>query len=304
MAVNSGEYKSVVGLADLYIAAVSEDSATAYTAGTPQYFAPAAEASVKPAVDKKTQYADDQAFDTMSTEAETTIELTVTGVPAEIFALITGKVFDTASGRVFDNGGTPPYFALAFKSQKSNGSFRYFQFLKGAFTVPDEDYASKSDKVDPKTLKLTYTAIKTVYEFDLGDINDGCKRVFGDEDTTNFSETDWFTQVQTPVVSAVSAIALSSIVPNHEATGVLVSANIVATFNNALKSGMENNILLMAGTTVKACAKTIDATKKIVTLDPSTNMATETVYTVVMSGLTDIYNQVLADTVTTFTTAS
>lgn len=303
MTVNANEFKPIVGLSELYIAQVTADSTTGYTVGTPIYLAPVAEASVKPAVDKATFYADDMAYDTASTEAETTIELTVSNIPAETLALITGKVFDTVSGRVFDIGGTPPYFALGFKSQKSSGGYRYFWFLKGAFTVPDEDYASKSDKIDFKTLKITFTAIRTIYPFDVGSTNENTKRVMGDTDTTNFSATGWFTQVQTPTVVSPSAIALSSIVPADGATGIAVAADIVLTFNNALKSGMENNILLMTGTTVKACAKIIDTAAKVVTLNPTTNMAGSTTYAVVISGVTDIYNQVLADTVKTFTTA-
>ncbi len=45
---NAGEYKSKVGLDSLYIAEVTQDDLVAYAAGTPAYFAPAAEASQRP----------------------------------------------------------------------------------------------------------------------------------------------------------------------------------------------------------------------------------------------------------------
>lgn len=305
ISVNANEYKSVVGVSDLYIAEVTKDDASAYTADTPEYLAPAAEVTHEPAVNRKTQYADDQPFDTMSSEGETTINLTVTGIPIEMLAKITGRVFDAATGRMFDNGGVPPYFALMFRSQKSNGSYRYYSYLKGRFDMPSEEAVTKADSPDPKTIKLTFIAIKTVYAFDLGDIDDGVKRVMGDEDTTNFSGTNWFAQVQTPAVTAISAIAVSSSTPADEATGVSRTADITITFNNALVSGAENHVMLLDNANAPvAAAKSISVSKKIITINPTASLAATTAHTLVLSGVTDIYGQVLADAVIGFTTGS
>jgi phi13 family phage major tail protein len=198
MTIDAGEFKSAVGLKDLYIAEVTEDSLDAYTADTPDYFAPAVTATQEASVNSKTQYADDQPFDAMSAEGETKVTLEVTNIPLETLAKINGRVFDAPSGTLYDNGGTPPYFALSFRSLKSNGSYRYYQYLKGRFQMPSEDKASQTDSPDPKTIKITFTAIKTVHQFDLGDINDGVKRMIGDEDATGFSASTWFDNVQTP----------------------------------------------------------------------------------------------------------
>ena len=62
LSVNSDEYKSRIGLDSLYIAEVTADSAAAYTADTPEYLAPAAEATQQPATNQSTQYADDQPY--------------------------------------------------------------------------------------------------------------------------------------------------------------------------------------------------------------------------------------------------
>ena len=55
---NQSEYKSRVGLDSLYIAEVTADASGGITFGTPEYFAPAAEASLAPSVNSETQYAD------------------------------------------------------------------------------------------------------------------------------------------------------------------------------------------------------------------------------------------------------
>ena len=297
------EYKSVVGLRDLYYALVTQDDASAYAADTPAYFAPAMTASQAPASNSKTQYADDGPFDTMSSEGETVIDLEATGIPLDVLAIVLGKVFDAATGRMFDNGGTPPDVALSFRSKKSNGSYKYFQYLKGKFTAPSEEQASDTDTPDPKPTKITFTGIKTVYQFDLGAINDGVKRVVGDEDATGFSGTTWFNAVQVPVAGSPSALTCTPS-PADGASAVVVSVNITLTFNNALASGSENGIILTtAAGAIKACARTINAARTVVTLDPTTNMAASTTYLVTVAGVTDIYGQTLADTVYDFATA-
>jgi phi13 family phage major tail protein len=300
----SEENRSAIGLDSIYVAEVLEDSATAYTNDTAEYFAPAMEASSQPAVNRKTQYADDQPYDALVSEGETTIALTITGLAPEMMAKVTGCEFDATTGRVYDNGGTAPYYALGFRSKKTNGSYRYYWFLKGRFDKPAEDYATESDSPDPKPTKLNFTAIKTVYEFDLGSINDGAKRVWGDEDTTDFDGSSWFVQVQTPGVAAPAALALSSSVPVDGTSSINKSADITLTFNNVLKLGSEYNVVLIASVakTVFATVNSIDTARKVITLNPTGDLAGTTIY-IVAIGVADIYGQTLATEVD-FTTAA
>jgi phi13 family phage major tail protein len=301
-----GEYKSTLGLRDLYYALVTQDDASAYAAGTPAYMAPIVNASASPASNSQTQYADDGPYDVMTAEGSTAIDLETTGIPVEIQAILLGKTYDAATGRMFDNGGTPPDVALAFRAQKSNGSYRYFQYLKGKFSAPNEEQSTKTDSPDPKTTTITFTAVKTIYQFDLiGDASlmDGVKRVIGDEDATNFSGATWFSSVQVPSAGSPAAFSVSSS-PADAATGVAVDANVVLTFSNALAGNAENGIILTTAAGVPvACARTINAARKIVTLNPTGNLGASTEHLVIIPGVTDIYGQALADTVVNFTTA-
>lgn len=303
MAIDSGEYRSRIGLDDLYIAEVLTDDAGTYLADTPEYLAPAAEASAEPATNQETQYADDGPYDAMTAEGETTLKLVVTGMPVEMLAKISGNAFDAASGRMFDHGGTPPYFALMFRSQKSNGSYRYYSFLKGRFSMPSEEYATKSDTPDPKTVELTFTAVKTTHPFDVGGSEDvSVKRVVGDEDTENFDGSTWYTQVQTPESGTPGALSLSSSSPASGATGVVVTADVTLTFSNTLKEGAEAGaVLLDENNAVVASAKSLSASRKVITLNPNASMTANKTYRVVY-GVEDIYGQDLNGTFT-FTTA-
>ncbi len=302
MTINQDEYKSVVGVDQLYIAEVTKDDATGYTAGTPEYLAPAAELTQEPASNTETQYADNQAFDSMTAVGETAIRAVITNLPAEMYAKLTGQVFDATTGRIYEREGTPSYFALGFRALKSNGKYRYYWFQKVKFAVPAEDAATKTDTPEFKTRELQVTALKTVYKFDLGAENDSVKRVWGDEDTLNFSATGWFTQVQVPGVVAPSALALSVSDPVDNATAVAVDKTITLTFNNALIAGAIYGVVVVkADGTPVTTVNSLDVTKKIMTVDPSANLTAASTY-IVTYGVTDIYGQTLQGAIN-FTTA-
>ena len=102
--------------------------------------------------------------------------------------------------------------------------------------------------------------------------------------------------------AAPSALALSTIVPNDEAINVAIDANIVLTFNNKVLT--ENVVVTNALGGIVAGAKTWDVAGKIMTFNPTANMAAGTVYIVTIAGVTDIYGQALASAVKNFTTAA
>lgn len=304
ISANAGEYKSRVGLDSLYIAEVTQDDSLGYVADTPEYFAPAAEATQEPSSSFEIQFADDQPYDVMTGEGETKVNLTVTGLPLAMLAKITGRAFDATTGRMYDNGGSAPYVALSFRSKKTNGSYRYVQFLKGVFSMPKEDAKTKADKSEAQTVQLVYTAIRTVHKWSLGGgVTDSVKRVVGDTDTDAFSATGWFSQVQVPSVAVPSALALSSSTPADGVSGVSVSADQTLTFNNALVASAIYGIALYKasdGSLVTALVS-LDATKKIATINPGSSLEALTGYLLTYA-VTDIYGQVLQGAVN-FTTA-
>jgi methionine-rich copper-binding protein CopC len=101
--------------------------------------------------------------------------------------------------------------------------------------------------------------------------------------------------------AAPSALALSTSVPADAATAVVVSSNITLTFNNKVVD--EAIVLMSAAGVIVAVTKTWDATGKILTIDPTSNLTAATTYLIAVSGVTDIYGQALAPVVRKFTTA-
>jgi phi13 family phage major tail protein len=302
--MDPNEYKSVVGLDSLYVALVTQDDAAGYATDTPEYLAPAAELSIKPVSSLETQYADNQPYDVSASEAESDMEISITNLPAEMYAKLLGSVFDTVSGRVFDNAGVPPYFAVGFRAKKMNDKYRYFWFYKVMFSPPEEGAVTQAEKKTPQIAKLNCKAIKPIHKWDLdGSLTDSLKRIWGDEDTSNFSPTGWFSAVQQPSVAAPAALALSVSVPADDATGIVRTANLTLTYNNELLAGAVNHVTLLDSTdAVVAGAITLDATKKIITINPTATLAALTAHTVI-AAVTDIYGQSLTSIIT-FTTAA
>jgi hypothetical protein len=98
------------------------------------------------------------------------------------------------------------------------------------------------------------------------------------------------------------ALALSTIVPDDEAVGVAVDANIVLTFNNKIAS--EAIIVTDAIGGIVAATKTWDATGKILTINPNANLTNNTLYIVAIGGVVDIYGQALAPAAKNFETVA
>lgn len=200
MTIQSGEYKSTIGLDKLYYAKVTKDDASDYTAETPAWLAPSATLQVATANNVATQYADDGAFDTSNSEGESTLTITVTNIPLSVAATLLGRTFNSTKGMLIDGSSAQaPDMALSFRAMKSNGKYRYVQYLKGSFTMNDEDYETKGASVNPKTVTLVYTAVHTIFKFTTATgKTESVKRVVVDEDETGAVVSDWFTAVQEP----------------------------------------------------------------------------------------------------------
>jgi phi13 family phage major tail protein len=190
------------------VALISQDELGGYVAGAPEYLAPAAEATQASTINTETIYADDQPYEIFTAKGETNITLTVTNVPLELLAELTGQYYDAASGLFYEYGGVAPYYALMFRSKKSNGSYRYYTFYKVRFDLPDEEATTLGETPEPKMMEINVHAIKTTCKFDIkgdGTIIDGLMRLIGDEDITLFDGSDWFDAVAVPTVYSPSS---------------------------------------------------------------------------------------------------
>jgi phi13 family phage major tail protein len=296
--------KSFVNVDQIYYAPLNSDEVSAYSAGTPVALAPAMKVSQEPSSASKTQYADGQAYDVATAEGETKVTCEITGLSAQALATILGMVYDAVNARVFDNGGTPPYIALGFRAEKSDGSYRYFWFLKGRFMKPKEEISTRADSPEFYAITLEFTAIKTTHQFELvgGGLTDGTKRVFGETSDANFSAANWWSAVQVPIAGAVPSLTVTPS-PADGATGVATSAAPTLTFSNALVTETAGVLLTKNDGAIVSATITINAAKKIITITPGSALTAATKYLITLAGLRDVYGQSVPLTVYDFTTA-
>jgi len=297
-------YKSTVGVDSVYYALVTQDDSSAYAAGTPVYLAPAMTITNTPKVNTKVQYADNQPFDAMISEGASELMVEFTNVNLSALATMLGKVYDATAMRMYDNGGTPQYVAVGFRAKKSDGTYRYYWFLKTMFETPVEEGATISDTPDPKSVKLKFTALRTIFQWALsGSVTDSVRRVLGDTADVGFSSTGWFAAVQVPAYGGPGALTCTP-TPANGATGQTTTVTITCVFSNALASGFENNISLTDNGTKAAIAVTrsISADRKTVTLAHSA-LTSAHVYIINVVGVKDTFGQTFADTAYNFTCA-
>lgn len=297
-------YKPILGADNMYYALITQDDADAYAAGTPKYLAPLVNIALKPKVGTKTDYADNKAFESLFNEGESEADVEIIGLPLDKKAELLGRTWDAVNKRMYDGGETPPYVALGYRAEKSDGTFKYYWYLKCQFMPPDEEAATKTESPEPKHPKLKLKAIFTTHEFDVDGVNSKSqKKVEADTAISGTDVSTWFDNVQVPAPGTPSALTCTPS-PADGAVGQATSVAITLTFNNPLASGAENGIGLVREDTQAAIAVTrsINAARTVVTLAHSALTATKT-YLITVNGVTDIYGQTLADVVYDFDTA-
>lgn len=200
--ISSGAYKSVVGLDSLHYALITSDSAAAYTAGTVKNLAPAATLKITGSKNTTVQYADDGVFDSSTSDGESSVEIEVTNVPLTLAAELTGSTFNATNGMLIEgSAGSAPEAALMFRSKKSNGKYIYVCYLKGKFALGDEEFQTLEATPAPKTRKLTFTAMSTIFKFATASgKTETVKSVRVDEDEVKSATliAGWFTAVPVP----------------------------------------------------------------------------------------------------------
>lgn len=300
----------ITGCDSLYVAKILSDTAAAYTTDTPRYFAPLSELKHDAKADSAVSYYDNSGMFVYPYEGEAADEATISGLPEQDYAEVTGKTYSAASGIVFDSGDPmySPYYALGYRVQC--GSVTKFRWLlKGLFVPGSESIKTKGEKVDPQGLTLTFKPVKTIHQWTIakpGDatktITTGLKVVRADTSQASFIGGDnWFSQVQTPdTIGAPSALSFAA-APANNATSVLATVKPMLTFNNVLTD--YSGITLVGNGTLVTASVTVDSTGKIITIAPSSALTSGATYTIVLAGVTDVFGQVLATQSLKFTVA-
>lgn len=205
------------GCDNVVVAEVTKDDATGYTVGNVIPLAPAGQISKTTENSSETHFYDNVGAIVINTEGADEVTITVPALNLDQLAIVTGKSVDSATGAYIDDEGTEKYYALGYRIQLTDNSYRYVWRLKGMFTnIPDEDSITRSNNVDTNNQSIIFTGNRTLYSFQAGTVKGRTKAVVIDERDGLADVSGFFNQVITPdnvaslANASTTAISLSS----------------------------------------------------------------------------------------------
>lgn len=165
MSANLNEIVEYRGVEGLVAAEVLTDDANGYTTDTP--FAIAGVAEISRATDSSSEahYYDNIPAVVVSSTAADEVKINASAIPFDVFAKITGQNYDAATGSLIEGPRDVKYFAIGYKTKKTNGDEVYVWRYKGTFNVPDTTNTTENDSTDANGQELTYTGISTTHKF-------------------------------------------------------------------------------------------------------------------------------------------
>lgn len=190
--------KSTIGLKDVVIAKLLTDTDQGTTYDTLQPLAGAIEASITPnSADPDVQYADDGEYDVVNPDPDVSFNLRMADIPLEVREKIQGALIDSNGVLVEKSTDQQPYFAVGFRSEKSDHTYRYVWLLKARATLMSDTFATKEGtSITRQNGEVNFTAIRRN--------SDNSWRFMADEGQNGFTAqkaATFLSSVYTPSIS-------------------------------------------------------------------------------------------------------
>lgn len=190
------------GLKDIYIAEVSVNNGTTYTAGTPVKLARALSAKVSDKFTTEKIYSDDSVEDIVEQYEGTEIDFSVNTLAPQDYAKLYENLYK--NGFLLKAAGDgAKEIAIGWRAKKRNGKYEFTWYYCGKLERPEMNYESQEDKTKTQTSSLK----GTFYARQKEDTLDGKKKNLYaiqvdesnlmEEDTTAAEAIEnWFSKVQ------------------------------------------------------------------------------------------------------------
>ena len=154
------------GVSDLVAAEVlTDDDDNGYTTG--EVFAIAGVAEIAKATDSSNEahYYDNMPAVVVSSTSADEVTLTVSAIPIDVLGKVTGQKYDDTTGALIEGPRDVKYFAIGYRTKKTNGNVMYVWRYKGTFNIPDQTNSTENDSTDANGQELVYTGISTTHKF-------------------------------------------------------------------------------------------------------------------------------------------
>ncbi len=184
------------GVEDLVAAEVIVDDQGEYKTGEVFPIAGVAEISKTTASSSDVHYYDNAPSITIESAGSDEITCSVSAIPLDVLARLTGQDYDEETGTLIEGERKNVFFALGYKTKKTNGDEVYVWRLKGTFAVPDSKHVTINSGTDANGQELKYTNISTTHKFEK--TQKGAKAINVDLGRDLADVTDFFSAVTTP----------------------------------------------------------------------------------------------------------
>lgn len=144
-----------IGVSDLHVAELLTDEEGATTYSEPIRLAKTINIGITKTVAEADLYADDALDEYVAEMTGQEISINAKDISNENEALILGKEVDSNGGVIDSNNDAAPYFAVMFRSRRSDGSYQYRVLYKVRFRPYDETFDTKSDSITFQTPTVT-----------------------------------------------------------------------------------------------------------------------------------------------------
>lgn len=156
------EYRGVEGLV---AAEVTKDDNDAYETGEVFQIAGVAEIGRTTENSSETHYYDNVPAVVISSTGADTVTCSVSAIQLDVLAKITGQGYDAELGTFIEGQRDVKYFALGYKTKKTNGKEVYVWRFKGQFSIPDSTHTTENDGTDANGQEVVFTGISTTHKF-------------------------------------------------------------------------------------------------------------------------------------------
>lgn len=245
------EYRGVEGLVAAEV--LVDNNETTGTSGTYGYvtgavFAIAGVAEISKTTDSSNEahYYDNIPAVVVSNTAADEVTISASAIPFDVLATITGQVYDSATGALIEGPRDLKYFAIGYKTKKTNGDEVYVWRYKGTFNIPDQTNTTENDGTDANGQEIVYTGISTTHKFTK--TGKGAKALVVDTGKELANVSSFFDTVTTPdTLTGNTAYTLT--ITQASNTTVSVTRNGVALQTGAaIYQGDDLKISVTGGT--------------------------------------------------------
>lgn len=152
-----------IGLSNLHVAKISKDDSTGVTYDTVLHIPEIVSLSIEPQNQTAELYGDNMSVDVANSTPSYNVTIELAGLPLEYKAYLLGHEF--ADGKIsVSSDDVAPFVGIAFETLKSNGTKRYFKFLKVKFAEPNEQNETKGENINFQTSSLEGKAVFRTYD--------------------------------------------------------------------------------------------------------------------------------------------